>query len=629
MFICRAENVLKEWNGRRLFEKVSFELEVGQKVALLGQNGVGKTTLLNILRRQESIDGGRLEWGIPLSAWGYLEQDISQEDLSLLDYVRSGTDDLALAWSNLQQAEVLLAKLSTPVSDDPQPSHEATQGLAEGYAEALAAFAGLGGYEWQARVEATLNRMGLPESLWHLPLHQLSGGQKTRAQVARLLIRRPQVLLLDEPTNHLDVETLDWLTKWLQSYDGTVLFVTHDRGFMDDVADATLELTESGVRRYEGGYSAFKRDREVELKTQQSLYAKQERERRELLEAIQHYRAWYSAAHDAAGQNDFARSRAMKNATRFQAKERALARLEEHAVERPQEGRKLRLDLPEQAFESRVLFSLRGVAVGYNESPLIRGVAAELQRGDRVAIIGSNGRGKTTLLKTLLGHIAPLAGEVYRHPALKMGYFDQELSHLPPGQTVLDLVLAQPGMTLAYARTVLAGFLFPGDAVYKHTEDLSMGERCRLALVRLYFSDANLLVLDEPTNYLDIPAREGMETALSAYPGAMLVVSHDRYFVRQVANRIWDLTNGFVDFKGTLAKYEEYRNHPDRTRKPGVTNRIRALELRIAHLLTEPARADDSRAQDASRLAEIRQLRRELAALTETREGPTDFGGVW
>ncbi|MEK3733894.1 ABC-F type ribosomal protection protein [Paenibacillus sp. FSL M8-0334] len=613
--ILKATDLRVELVGKMIFEHVNLEIAEGERLALFGRNGCGKSTLLSLLTGEREAAGGRIDIRLPRSAWGWMEQEPSWGDASVLEAVRRKSNEaLSRLKMELEETE---RKMQT---DESSVDAEGTD-ILERYGLLMENYESLGGFQWETDVERFLSLMGIGSQLWDAPFHSLSGGQKTRAMLASLLIQEPRFLLLDEPTNHLDQESLLWLEEWLKEYKGTVLYVSHDREFIDRTATAVCELTSAGLKRYKGGYTAYRREKERELREQEALHRKQEQERKALEESIRRYREWFHKAHNAAGDQEvkitasFYKAKANKNISRYHAKEKALERLESEAVRKPKEVRKLNMKLTAEELGAKTLVRVEDMSFSYGDRRLFDRLSFQVNRGDRIAVRGANGSGKTTLLKLLLGQLDPQEGKVVLHPALNIGYFSQELDNLDQEATLLDSLLVLPEMTQSQARTLLGSFLFSRDDVYKKIGDLSMGEKCRAAFLKLYFSGAHLLVLDEPTNYLDVDTREVIENVLTSFPGAMVLVSHDRYLIRQVANRLLTLQDDGQPawFEGTVMEEEEQAArttviHGD----TGKDNRRMELEYRIQELLqAEPAEAE----VEQQRIREIRALREELGAM--------------
>lgn len=598
MLILKAENICVELNGKDLLKNASIEIFQGDHLALIGQNGIGKTTFLKAILGELPITGGTLANQTQRDEWGWMAQSpVVPEGLTTRAFVEGESQVLAHLRMTLEQLGNNLAIEGETL---------------EAYNQALQTYVDLDGYNWELTIEKQMMRCGLPELLWELPFSQLSGGQKTRAQLARVLAKGAKFLIFDEPTNHLDRETMDWLAKWIQGYQGAVLLVSHDRQFIDQIAHYTYELTKEGTTRYTGGYADYKTQKEHERKAQEALYYKQEQEKRQLMEAIQNYTRWFNKAHNAASERDpYAKKRANKNMTRFKAKEKALERLESSRVQKPKEDAKLSVTFDEGAFSSQTMASFKDVVFDYGGKRLFDGISFFLEKEDRLAIVGRNGAGKTTLLKLLSGHLQPNKGEISRHPKLKIGYFMQELETLPLDESILDYILSIPNMTQSEARTILACFLFPKETVFKRIGDLSMGEKCRVAFVKLYFSQANLLVLDEPTNYLDIATREQIEEALQAYPGAIVIVSHDHYLLKRVANRVISLDNGFDYFPGNYIEWQASTETRDRDLE--LENEKRRLALLYTQLIAEELPEDPVLKQ--GQLEKLRMVRQELTRL--------------
>lgn len=612
MILLKVKKAYKDWDGIKLFEEVSFEVREGERLALFGRNGVGKTTLLQLLTGRLPLDGGEVQRLLPIEEWGWLDQQAgTASDLTLIEFVSAGTAELYKMKGAIQ---ALTHRMQAP-----DYSNESEEELLECYSELYDKYMLLDGYGWESKVENCLRQLGFDPELWRIPFSQLSGGQKTKAQLAALMVREPKLIMLDEPTNHLDSSALDWLEKWVRSYSGTVVYVSHDRTFIDHTATSVLELNPGGSRRYPGGYTAYRQQKELELRTQEALYKKKELEREKLLESIRMYAEWFQQAHKAAGQNDFLRSKSKKNVSRLHAKESALERLEHNGVQKPREETKLRMTFETEGFAAATLLRMSHASFGYGGHELLfEGLDLTIHRGDRLAVVGPNGAGKSTLLKLATGSLTPLFGEVKVHPQTRIGYFEQELQGLEDKSTILDSLLMLPDMTQTLARTILGCFLFSREDAFKRIGDLSMGERCRVAFLKLFFGKANLLVLDEPTNYLDISTREQVEEALQHYPGAVLLVTHDRYLIRQTANRllIMDGKSQPSLFPGT---YEEYTSK-DRSltlslEQQSSQNEKEMLGFRLAQLMSSVQ--PETAAEQELLMEEIRNIRAQINRLTE------------
>ncbi|WP_404451058.1 ABC-F type ribosomal protection protein [Virgibacillus necropolis] len=598
MFIVKARALRKDWNGETLFENINIELKKGEHLALFGRNGVGKTTLLNGLIGKVSFDAGTVQRLVPLEKWGMLEQDpIINARINTFEFVQSGAND---RFHLKKELETLQGKLNN-----------ASTNLLDKYNTVYEKFLAMDGYSLESEAEKCLHEVNLSERTWKTDFSQLSGGEKTRAQLARILMQKPECILMDEPTNHLDQSTIEWLESWMQSYTGAVLYVSHDRYFLDKTAHAMYELTSDTSERFIGGYSEYKNQKELERRTQEALYQKQKQKRAALEQTIRNYQQWFQQAHKAAGTDDFARAKAKKNVSRFKAKEKELERLENKQVDKPRDANQLNVKLEGGSFSAKRLVHLEKICFRYeNEEPLFLDRSMSVYRGDKLAVIGANGTGKSTLLKLITGNLTPNDGSIRFNPQTKIGYFAQELDNLDENKTLLDSMLELPDMTQTEARTILGCFLFSREAVFKQIKNLSMGEKCRVAFLNLYYSNANLLVLDEPTNFLDVATKEVIEEVLQGYPGALIVVSHDRFFVQKIANRIIQLgDNQWVDYHGS---YEDFIEDFSKERSEHDTD-IQELELRLTQLMvTEDVEGE---AEQGRIMEEIREIKQKLADL--------------
>ncbi|MGP4082978.1 ribosomal protection-like ABC-F family protein [Pseudalkalibacillus sp. R45] len=609
MLVLKADNVTVERNGKQIFKNASIEINDRDHIALIGRNGVGKTTFINCLLGKEKVSGGTIFHPMKSEEWGIVEQD------SLLDYHVTTREFVESESSDLFHAKRILRRCEKAIQENPEDID-----VLSDYSNVLQSYDELGGYEWETAVEKCMLQLRLPKEIWDQAITNLSGGQKTRARLARVMLRNPKGLILDEPTNHLDAETIQWLAEWLQSFRGAVLFISHERAFIDQVANITYELSPDGTKKYHGGYEEYKRSVEHERRTLETQYHKQQAEKRKLMEAVTQYKQWFQKSHSAASERDpFAKKKANKNMTRFKAKEAALERLENDQIEKPKDGPKINVELEVGTFNSKTLLRFNAAAFRYPQNDMLfDSLSFTIDRGDRIAVIGRNGTGKTTLLKLITRHLLPVSGNVIHHPQLKIGYFMQELEGLAPNKTILEQILDLPQMTQADARTILACFLFRGDHVFKKVKELSMGEKCRVAFVKLYFSEANLLVLDEPTNYLDIETRERIEDALAVYPGSVVTVSHDPYMLEKVTNRVFSLDNGFYEYKGS---YKEWKHHVHLSKdEQQINNEIDLLNLQLSNLIAREVEPDNEN-NTLELNKQIKDLKKQITQLEAQKEG--------
>ncbi|PAF31996.1 ribosomal protection-like ABC-F family protein [Paenibacillus sp. 7516] len=622
MTLVRLHEVSKEWNGMELFAGLNLEINEGERLAILGRNGCGKTTLLRIILGEEE-GGGHIERHIPQKEWGFMRQrSLIDPGMKVLDAVRKESGRIYEVKCELEELE---RRMGMSGSEDEQR-------LLEAYTVAMEQYEQLNGYMWETEVEKVLTRLGLSSEHWNRSYHSLSGGQKTKARLAGLLISKPKFLILDEPTNHLDEDSMRWLEEWLSNYTGTLLFVSHDRTFIDQVATGVIEFSPQALTKYKGGYSDYKVHKERERREQETLYRKQELERKALEETIRNYQQWFHKAHNSATDvevkitQSFYKAKANKNISRYHAKQKQLERLENERVEKPRDAAKLNMELQVDTLAARQLLEMRDVSFAYpGGHPLFHNLGIAVGRGDRLAVRGPNGTGKTTLLKLMIGELEPEQGVVRRHPQLKIGYFSQELEGLPENQTLLDSLLSLPSMTQSAARTILGCFLFTREDVFKRIGNLSMGEKCRVAFLRLYFGGANLLVLDEPTNYLDIDTQEVMENVLKQASGALVLVSHDRMLTKMLANRLLDLDPGgkFAVFEEGVLDWEQSRKLRDSSlgQRESDDERLR-LEMRLSELLSPLSDAGidilahpEAAEERAAKATEIRDIQERLIQL--------------
>jgi ATP-binding cassette subfamily F protein 3 len=626
MSLLQVNNLAKSYGERDLFSNVTFSLPHRARYGLVGPNGIGKTTLLRILAGEEEASAGEIQRARNLRL-GYLPQEADfRSERSLWEVCQEALRPLLSRQEELHQLEHALAQAPTPE-------------LLERYARLQEAFERQGGYTWEARLRQVLHGLGFQEQEYALPLSRLSGGQRTRAYLARLLLSDPDLLLLDEPTNHLDIASVEWLENYLSHWEGAALIVSHDRYFLDQTCQAILELSPQGIAFYRGNYSACIQQKQERLARLEALYL---RERERLLKEIEyirrniagqnvqqakgrlrrltrHLQAMEQAGLEAALGRDWSQLEVQTSTSAFSLEE-AERRVRDLRPPRPPEAL-LHLPLRSPARSGEIVLRTHSLRIGYPGRPLFDVPDLVLRRGECVALIGPNGAGKTTFLKTILGQMPPLSGEVLLGASLRVGYFAQAHEGLDPSHTVLEEILAvAPGMSPAAARQYLAKYLFTEEEVFKPVGMLSGGERSRLALARLALEQPNLLLLDEPTNHLDIPSQEALQQALTAYEGTILLVSHDRYLIDALAAQIWEIDpqeRRLSVFQGSYSQMKERQKANTPAPKPAPTPPRRTAAN------ARPSAAARRRAQEMQRLeAEIAELEERLRSLAAALESP-------
>jgi ATP-binding cassette subfamily F protein 3 len=537
MAILTANNLSKAYGSEDIFEEVSLSLPQGGKAALVGPNGAGKTSLLKILLRLEAPSGGEVHLARETRI-GYLPQNPS------LDGEHSLHEEMLSAFAPLRRMEAALQTLEHEMGANPE--------ALERYGRLQAEFERLGGYTYEVQIEQVLQGLGFTADFYERPLSQLSGGQKTRALLARLLLEKPDLLALDEPTNHLDIDAIEWLEGFLRAYEGTTLIISHDRYFMDSVVDTIWELDWGTLETYRGNYSAYLAQREE----------RHERRRKEY-EAQQ--------AFIAKEQDYIARNIAGQNTAQAKGRRKRLERLfrgDDHhrqLLDAPPKRRHLALKLQAASRTGDQVLKTRGLKVGYHGRVLVSVPDLLLLRGEVAAIMGGNGAGKSTFLKTILGKLEAVAGEYTWGAGVQVGYFAQAHEDLQPENDLLDEISKVKALLPAQAREYLAQYQFTGEEVFRKVGTLSGGERGRLALAKLALSGANVLLLDEPTNHLDIPSQEILQSVLADFQGTILLVSHDRYLIEALASQIWQVgagkmtvfMGGYADFLAERKKAQD------------------------------------------------------------------------
>ena len=556
--MLQVSNIGKRYGDTTVLENVSFIVNPGDRLGLIGPNGCGKTTLLRIIAGEEYADTGSVQLSPPDLQLGYLEQGQRYAETdTLANFLQVGEKALEAAAARVEQ---LAAALAT--AEGSEQSH-----LAEAYNKALAALESLTKTQTPAyEAEAILAGLDLADVGLDTPVAILSGGQKTRLGLARILMHNPHLLLLDEPTNHLDIDALEWLEAWLRDYKGAALIVSHDRTFLDQTVNAILDLEPEthSVTKYTGSYSDYIEIWERNREKQMDAWRDQQAEIRRVRQDIEHTKnqaisVELTTTPRQPGVRRYAKKVAKKAGSREKKLERYLE--SEERVEKPTRSWQMKLAFEDTPESGKDVLVLEDVSIGYGGVPLARGINQVLRAGERVALVGLNGSGKTTLLRAITGELAPLAGKVRLGTNVKLGYYAQEQETLDPKSTPLETVTRVAAMSETDVRSFLHYFLFTGDEVFVPVEVLSYGERARLVLARLVATGCNFLMLDEPINHLDIPSRNKFEQAMQAFEGTVLAVVHDRYFIRGFATRIWAIHDG------TLKSYvdlEQQRAHAAR-----------------------------------------------------------------
>ncbi|MBN1641354.1 MAG: ABC-F family ATP-binding cassette domain-containing protein [Anaerolineae bacterium] len=564
MSILTGTNLSMSFGVQDVFERVNVSIAHGDKIALVGPNGEGKTTLVQILIGAQAPTTGQVTRmkGIQI---GYLPQ---QADLSGSE---TPWEMCCAVYSQVREMQARLRELEALLAD---PAH--VEDALERYGRLQAAFEHAGGYAYEVEIRTVLNGLGLDEAHMHRAMDALSGGQRTRALLAKLLLVKPDILVLDEPTNHLDLQAIEWLESYLLEWPEAVLVVSHDRRFMDKVVTKVWDLSMGTLSVYRGNYTHY-------------VAQRAERQARRMTE-------WEDQQEEIARTEDFIRRNMAGQRTRqAQGREKRLQRVER--LERPPEERTIRLRLESDQRSGDLVLRTRDLVVGYDR-PLLEIGDLELRRLHRAALIGPNGSGKTTFLKVLLGQLAPLRGEARLGASLRIGYWAQSREDLDPENTIIDEILQVEDMPIPQVRNLMARFLFTEEDPYKRIGDLSGGEQCRVALAKLTLAEPNFLILDEPTNQLDVASQEVIEDVLGAFIGTILFVTHDRYLIDALATQVWAIRDGrLYVYEGN---YQEYlarrqvelaalREAAERERQAERQRRQAEEALRRARAAEDPA----------------------------------------
>jgi ATP-binding cassette, subfamily F, member 3 len=526
MIVCSVNHLAKSFGGNIIFDDLSFEIHEGNRVGLVGRNGSGKTTLLKMLANHETVDGGVIHWKKGLKI-GYLAQIPDYKNVTVKDVLKTAFEQLVETESKLQQLELEMGQELSP---------NQLQRLMDQYGKLQDDFILNGGYEIDAQMDTVTYGLKITD-LIDKPFSLLSGGEKTKVGLALSLLKKPELLLLDEPTNHLDLMAIEWLGTFLKEYSGTIILISHDRYFLDEVVTKVLDMEDGEIELYHTNFSGYVKEKEERLLREFQEYQEQQRKIKKMKEAIKRLREWANRANPPS-------AALHKRATNMQ---RALDRIE--MLDRPKlDVKKMAIDFEAKNRSGKDVIKLEDVSKSFGSRTLFEKINMLVQYRDRTAIVGENGTGKSTLLKMILRECENDSGSVRVGSNVKIGYLSQHVFHTIGDERVIDVFRSEVTVNEGEARHILARFLFYGPAVFRKVNQLSGGERMRLRLAQLMYQDINLLILDEPTNHLDIDSCEVLEEALVQFNGTILAVSHDRYFLNKLFTKIYWLQDGNVYF---------------------------------------------------------------------------------
>lgn len=578
MIILQANKIERSFAGEVLFDNINLQVDERDRIALVGKNGAGKSTLLKILVGEEEPTSGEINKKKDISL-SYLAQDSRFESENTI------YDEMLHVFNNLRRTERQLRQMELEMGEK---SGEDLDKLMSDYDRLSENFRQAGGFTYEADIRAILNGFKFDESMWQMKIAELSGGQNTRLALAKMLLEKPNLLVLDEPTNHLDIETIAWLENYLVNYSGALIIVSHDRYFLDKVATITLDLTKHSLDRYVGNYSRFVELKEQKLVTEAKNYEKQQKE--------------------IAALEDFVNRNLVRASTtkRAQSRRKQLEKMER--LDKPEAGKKAaNMTFQSEKTSGNVVLTVENTAIGYDGEVLSQPINLDLRKMNAVAIVGPNGIGKSTFIKSIVDQIPFIKGEKRFGANVEVGYYDQTQSQLTPSNTVLDELWNDFKLTPEVEiRNRLGAFLFSGDDVKKSVGMLSGGEKARLLLAKLSMENNNFLILDEPTNHLDIDSKEVLENALIDFDGTLLFVSHDRYFINRVATHVLELSeNGSTLYLGDYDYYVE---------KKATAEMSQTEEASTSNQAKEASPVNDYQAQKESQ-KEVRKLMRQIESL--------------
>ena len=591
MILISVQDLEKSFGIHEVLRGVSFSLQKGEKMGLVGVNGCGKSTLMRILTGELEADGGSVHKSKDLRI-GYLAQ---VDDIALTDTVWGA---LLRVFEPVIAMEKRLTQMEEEMAQETDPDRAVK--LSVDHQKLLERFNEMEGYAYEGEMLGVLNGLGLPPEMHQRQVGTLSGGERTRLSLAKLLLQKPDILLMDEPTNHLDLEAIEWLQEYLTAFKGSLLLISHDRYFLDHVCTTMGELLGGKMIKFTGNYTQYMQKRTADFETRMKAYQLQQKEIQREMAIIERYRS-------------FNREKSIKAA---ESRQKRLDRIER--LDKPVEEQHVRFSFDARRRSGEDALEADRLSKHFDEETIFENVSFKLRTGDRVALIGPNGVGKSTLFKILMNQLTPDTGVVRYGTNIDVGYYDQHQQSLNPNNTILDEVWNDfPTMDQSKVRGALGLFLFTGDEVYEQIGKLSGGERGRVALTKLMLKKDNLLLLDEPTNHLDMDSREVLEDALRDFPGTILAISHDRYFINRFADRVMVMEqDGIREYLGNFDDYLEKRNRPVAPVQLGVPEQTKTEQIKekkkdrkfnamVRELKAQVKKAEEAIEQNEQRIAEL------------------------
>lgn len=598
-----VQNLTKYYGDKLILSDITFDVQSGEKIAILGANGAGKTTLLHILAGRLDYDSGIVSIGDGRTV-GMIDQMPSYPENTTVE------DVLKTAFKDAHVIEAQMKELEYKMSLEPE-----NEDLLRRYGICQQKLDAMGGYNRDFEIDKVCNGLDIPKERRIQPFNQLSGGEKTRINLARIILEQTDILLLDEPTNHLDMDAVRWLGDYLESYAGTIVTVSHDRYFLDQCCERIIEVNDHKIEFYAGSYSfyAVERERRYEQKMREHENQMAEMKRLEAVSRIMHEHGTEHLAKRAASID------------------KRIARMK--VTDRPKKNKRMNVSFGDPNYETEEVLKVKNITKSYNNRVILQDVTFNVRNGERVAILGDNGAGKTTLLKILLGEEIADDGTIKKGVGLRPAYLPQQVKFENENRNLIDTLIYDKNVTMQTARNRLGAFQFSGEDQLKIVNKLSGGEKSRLRLCELMYDPLNMLILDEPTNHLDLMSREWIEEAVEAFTGTLLFVSHDRYFVERFATRVIYLENGkYIDFSGSYADFLNYRERlkasepvikkQEKKEKPkpkggtkNISKRLNVLEREITNLENEQTKLDElinKSAADANKLMELLNQKEEL-----------------